>query len=286
MTHRTRELKNESQMRTLGICHRDGLPLVMGIVNVTPDSFFDGGRYNRTGAAIAHGVKLAEDGADILDIGGESTRPGAESVTLEEELSRVIPVIAALKSETGLPVSVDTCKSRVAAEAIDNGADIVNDISFGRFDAEIFATAASGKAAYVGMHMQGTPGNMQKNPTYGDVITEVRAFLQERAILAVESGIPAEKLAVDPGIGFGKNDEHNLTLLKELEELGSLGYPILLGVSRKSMMGRLLGLNPEDRLAPSLGIALFVAVKGVGVIRVHDVFETKQALRMWKLLHE
>ncbi len=286
MNRASGELPEGKEKVTLGIRHKTSLPLVMGIVNVTPDSFFDGGRYNRTDAAISHGVKLAGDGADILDIGGESTRPGARPVTLKEELNRVIPVIAALKSKTGLPVSVDTCKSRVAAEAINAGADIVNDISFGTFNDEMFATVASGRAGYVGMHMQGTPGNMQKNPSYRDVVAEVSDFLQERAALAVKSGIPAEKLAIDPGIGFGKNDEHNLTLLKELEKLGNQGYPILVGASRKSMMGRLLGLDLKDRLAPSLCVALFVAARGAAVIRVHDVFETKQLLEMWKLLHE
>ncbi|NOY24124.1 MAG: dihydropteroate synthase [Acidobacteria bacterium] len=258
----------------------------MGILNITPDSFFDGGRYKGAEAAVSHGVKMAEDGADILDVGGESTRPGAVPVTLEEELNRVIPVIAALKRETGLPISVDTCKSRVAAEAMDTGADIVNDISFGTFDDAMFTTVASGRAGYVGMHMQGTPGNMQKNPSYNDVVAEVRDFLQERAKLAIESGILPDKLAVDPGIGFGKNDEHNLALLQKLEKLQVLGYPVLVGASRKSMIGRLLGLDVEGRLSPSLAIALFAADKGVSVVRVHDVFETKQALKMWELLSE
>ncbi len=269
-----------------GIFHRDSLPLIMGILNITPDSFFDGGRYRGIEAAVFHGVKMAEDGADILDIGGESTRPGASPVTLEEELNRVIPVIAALKRETGLPISVDTCKSRVAAEAMDTGADIVNDISFGTFDDAMFTTVASGRAGYVGMHMQGTPGNMQKNPKYNDVVAEVKDFLQERAKLAIESGILPDKLAVDPGIGFGKNDEHNLDLLQKLKKLQGLGYPVLVGASRKSMIGRLLGLDVKSRLSPSLAIALFAADNGVSVVRVHDVFETKQALKMWELLSE
>ncbi len=271
---------------SLGIYHKNSIPLVMGIVNVTPDSFFDGGRYNGTDAAIAHGVKLASGGADILDVGGESTRPGADPVSLGEELKRVIPVIKALKRETDLPVSVDTFKSEVAEAAIAVGADIVNDISFGTFDSRMFSVVAKRKCAYVGMHIQGTPRNMQKNPSYQDVVLEVGRFLREQAATAEHAGIPAEKIAVDPGIGFGKNDSHNLSLLKGLSQLKKFGYPLLLGISRKSLMGRLLGLDVEDRLAPSLAAAVFCAEKGVSIVRVHDVFETKQALLMWELLSE
>jgi dihydropteroate synthase len=279
-------LKNEKEVRPFGICQRGGLPLVMGIVNVTPDSFFDGGQYRQIDAAIAHGVKLVEEGADILDIGGESTRPGAEPVTLEEELRRVIPVIAKLKKETDIPISVDTCKSRVAKEAIDAGAGIVNDISFGRFDISMFSIVSKNDVGYLGMHMQGSPGNMQMNPSYSDVVGEVRDFLQERAELAAECGIRADKIVVDPGIGFGKNDNHNIALLRSLNELTMLGYPLMVGASRKSMIGRLLGLELSARLAPSIAVALFSAIKGAGVIRVHDVFDTKQALKMWSLLSE
>jgi len=279
-------LENEKEVRPFGICHRGGLPLVMGIVNVTPDSFFDGGQYNETDAAIAHGAKLAEEGADILDVGGESTRPGADPVTIEEEMHRVIPVVAGLRKETGMPISVDTQKSIVAKAALDAGAEIVNDISFGRFDDAMFSTVARERAGYVGMHMKGSPRDMQMDPTYSDVVDDVRAFLKERIDLAIESGIDVDKIVVDPGIGFGKNDKHNLGLLKNLEKLVALGCPVLVGASRKSMMGRLLQLEPGARLAPSLAIALFSALKGAAVIRVHDVFETRQALRMWGLLSE
>ena len=286
MPELNKNLENGKEVRPFGICHRGGLPLVMGIVNVTPDSFFDGGQFNETDAAIAHGVKLAEEGADILDIGGESTRPGADPVTIEEEMHRVIPVVAGLRKETGIPISVDTQKSIVAKAALDAGAGIVNDISFGRFDDEMFSTVATERAGYVGMHMKGSPRDMQIDPTYSDVVDDVRAFLQERIDLAIESGIDADHIVVDPGIGFGKNDKHNLTLLKNLEKLVPPGYPVQVGASRKSMMGRLLQLEPGARLAPSLAIALFSAWKGAAVIRVHDVFETRQALRMWELLSE
>ena len=286
MPELNKNLENEKEVRPFGSCHGGGLPLLMGIVNVTPDSFFDGGQYNQTDAAIAHGVKLVEEGADILDIGGESTRPGAEPVTLEEELRRVIPVIAKLKKETDIPISVDTCKGRVAKEAIDAGAGIVNDISFGRFDDAMFSTVATERAGYVGMHMKGSPRDMQIDPTYSDVVDDVRAFLKERIDLAIESGIDADKIVVDPGIGFGKNDNHNIALLRSLNELTMLGYPLMVGASRKSMIGRLLGLELSARLAPSIAVALFSALKGAAVIRVHDVFETRQALRMWGLLSE
>ncbi len=278
--------KNLSEQGILGIRKKGVIPLVMGIVNVTPDSFFDGGRYNRKDAAVAHGIKLAEEGADILDIGGESTRPGAEPVSLDEELERVIPVIESLKKETHLPISVDTFKSDVAKSAISAGADIVNDISFGTFDDKMFSTVAAGKAAYVGMHIQGTPRDMQKDPSYGDVVLEVREFLEKQAAFAVNAGIAADKIVIDPGIGFGKNDAHNLSILKGLNTLVKTGYPILIGASRKSMIGRLLGLSPEERLAPGLAIALYAAEKGASILRVHDVFETKQAISMWKLLSE
>lgn len=278
--------ENLKGRRLFGKFHNRGTPLVMGIVNVTPDSFFDGGQYNETDAAIAHGAKLAEEGADILDVGGESTRPGADPVTVEEELHRVIPVVTGLRKKTGIPISVDTQKSIVAKAALDAGAEIVNDISFGRFDDAMFSTVATEGAGYVGMHMKGSPRDMQIDPTYSDVVDEVRAFLKERIDLAIESGIAVEKIVVDPGIGFGKNDNHNLMLLKNLEKLVAPGFPLLVGASRKSMMGRLLQLDPGDRLAPSLAIALFSSLKGAAVIRVHDVFETRQALRMWELLSE
>ncbi len=262
------------------------LPLLMGIVNVTPDSFFDGGRYNRVDAAVDHALHLAADGADILDIGGESTKPGAEPVSLEDELARVIPVISRLKRECNLPISIDTYKSRVANAALEAGADIVNDISFGTFDKEMFSTVAASNSLYVGMHIQGTPRNMQKNPHYENVLREVSAFLFQQANQAENAGILRNRIAIDPGIGFGKNDSHNLSLLRGVRELKEDGYPVLIGASRKSMMGRLLGLPTEDRLAPSIAIAIFSAERGADIIRVHDVLETRTALKMWGYLSE
>ncbi len=261
-------------------------PRVMGIVNVTPDSFFDGGRYWQSDEAVAHGIQLAQAGADILDIGGESTKPGANPVSQEEELRRVIPVISRLKRETGLLISVDTYKSTVAGEALAAGADIINDISFAAFDSEMAPLVAAADCLYIGMHIRGTPKNMQKNPVYQDVLGEVSAYLSNRANYMIERGVSRDKIAIDPGIGFGKTDRHNLELLRGVPLLAGSGFPVLVGASRKSMMGRLLGLKVEDRLAPSLAIANFAASKGAAILRVHDVPETVSALRMWRLLSE
>ncbi len=261
-------------------------PLIMGILNVTPDSFYDGGRYSSLETALKKAEEMIEQGVDIIDIGGESTRPGSERVDEEEELSRVLPVLKEIKKRFDIPVSIDTYKSKVAEECLKEGADIINDISFGTMDQNMFETIARYNCVYVGMHIKGTPENMQKNPVYEDCVFEVREFLKKRSEDAVKKGIDRESIIVDPGIGFGKKDEHNLEILRNIEAFSSLGFPVLIGVSRKSMFGRLLNLKPEDRLYPSIAVAAYTALQGVFILRVHDVFETKKAVEIIKLLSE
>ncbi len=263
-----------------------GNPVVMGIVNVTPDSFFDGGRHFDPLRAVDAGIRMVEEGAEILDVGGESTRPGAMPVEPEEEMDRILPVIEGLRKQTNCMISVDTYKCRVAEAAVEAGADMVNDISFGSFDREMLDMVAGKGCWYVGMHILGTPRNMQQNPQYENVVDDVRGFLLDRAARAIDSGISRKRIFLDPGIGFGKTDDHNIQLLKAIPRLVNSGFPVLVGASRKSMMGRLLGLDPEDRLSPSLTIAIYAAKSGASVIRVHDVPETVHALRMWRLLCE
>jgi dihydropteroate synthase len=256
-------------------------PLVMGIVNVTPDSFSDGGQYLDADAAVGHALKLAADGADILDIGGESTRPGAKPVPLEDELARVVPVVRRLAAQTRVPISVDTSKAEVAFRALEAGASIVNDITAGRGDPAIVEVVHQAAAGIVLMHMQGTPETMQLNPTYVDVIREVRAFLAERVQAFLDGGVPAERIAIDPGIGFGKTFEHNMALLRDLRELGSIGRPVVLGVSRKGMLGQITGRPRGERLAASLAAACYCASHGAAhVLRVHDVAPTVDAARI------
>lgn len=261
-------------------------PLVMGIVNVTPDSFYDGGRFLNTTDAVQHALKLEKNGAGLIDIGGESSRPGAEPVSLQQELDRVIPVIESVRQHSDIVISIDTYKSEVAREAVEAGAQVINDIAFGTLDPQMFQIAAKTGAFYVGMHMQGKPRNMQENPVYGDVVEDVAAFLHVRAGLAQKAGISPQRIILDPGIGFGKTDAHNIALLRGVPQLRRFGYPVLIGASRKSMIGRLLGLEPEKREAASLAIALYVAERGADIIRVHDVLETRMALDMWRILCE
>ncbi len=261
-------------------------PLVMGILNTTPDSFFDGGRYNNVELAIKRAEEMIEEGADILDIGGESTRPGSKRVDAKEELKRVLPVLKEIKKRFKIPVSIDTYKSEVAKECLKEGADIINDISFGKMDEKMFEIVAEYNCPYIGMHIKGTPENMQKNPEYKDCVFEIRQFLKERSEIAVKNGIKKENIIVDPGIGFGKKDEHNLEILRNIEAFSSLGFPVLIGASRKSMFGRLLGLDVEDRLSPSIAVAVYTALQNVFILRVHDVFETKKAVEITKLLSE
>lgn len=253
--------------------------LIMGVLNVTPDSFSDGGRYTSVEAAAAHASRLAEEGADIIDIGGESTRPGADPVSLEEELRRVIPVVEAVRAE--LPeicISVDTYKAKVAEEALRAGADMINDVSALRFDPDMVRVAAEAGAPIVLMHMLGTPKTMQQDPTYDDVVGEISAFLGERISWAVSQGIERERIIIDPGIGFGKRPEHNTEILRRLGELKALGRPILLGTSRKSFLGALTKRPVEERLEETIASVVIGALHGADIVRVHDVGAVKYAL--------
>ena len=251
----------------------------MGIVNVTPDSFSDGGRHFETARAIAHGARLRAEGADIVDVGGESTRPGAQPVRLEDELERVIPVIAGLARE-GFPVSVDTMKPAVMRAAVDAGACLVNDVNAFRAPGALEALAASRGAACV-MHMLGTPMTMQSAPRYDDVVAEVSAFLASRAAALEAAGIARSRIAIDPGFGFGKTLEHNLALLRALPALAALGYPVLAGLSRKRMIGDITGREVGDRLGGSVAAALLAVQNGASLVRVHDVKETVDAIKVW-----
>lgn len=253
---------------------------VMGVLNVTPDSFYDGGRRLDPEKAIADGVELAAAGADIIDIGGESTRPGAEAVSEEQELDRVLPVIRGLRQALGTPISIDTYKSRVARLAVSEGADIVNDISALRFDPAMAAWVAEEKVPVILMHMQGTPRTMQVKPRYDDVVSEVADFLATQVRYALGRGIEPEKIVIDPGIGFGKTLEHNLSLLKALPELSVLGQPLLVGASRKAFIGKILNVTPDERLEGSLAVAVAAVLAGANIIRAHDVKETRRAVNI------
>ena len=259
-------------------------PLIMGIVNVTPDSFSDGGQHATSEAAVAHALSLAADGADILDIGGESTRPGAPAVSESEELARVIPVIEQLAGQTETALSIDTQKPVVAEAAISAGAVIVNDIAANRTEPQMWKIVAATRAGYVAMHMQGTPQTMQDRPEYTEVVAEVRAFFEERLERFKKAGLNAEQVMFDPGIGFGKTVEHNLALLTGLERFTNMNRPLLVGASRKSFIGRLTEAAVEDRLAGSLACACRAAEAGAAVLRVHDVKETNQALQTWNAI--
>ena len=259
-------------------------PLIMGIVNVTPDSFSDGGQHATPEAAVTHALLLAAEGADILDIGGESTRPGAPAVSESEELARVIPVIEQLAGQTEAALSIDTQKPAVAEAAISAGAVIINDIAANRTEPQMWKIVAAARAGYVAMHMQGTPQTMQDAPEYTEVMAEVRAFFEERLERFTKAGLNAEQVMFDPGIGFGKTVEHNLALLAGLERFTNMKRPLLVGASRKSFIGRLTEAAVEDRLAGSLARAFRAAEAGAAVIRVHDVKETNQALQTWNAI--
>ena len=251
----------------------------MGVVNVTPDSFSDGGHFFAPDEAVAHAVQLVGEGADLLDIGGESTRPGSDPVSAEEERRRVVPVIQALRDRfPDLPLSIDTSKASVAQAALRAGADIVNDVLAGQGDLEMLSVVADHGCGYIMMHMQGKPKTMQEEPVYEDVVGDVCMFFEKRIQTALEAGIPGTHLALDPGIGFGKLLEHNLELMRELPRLKELGLPLLLGVSRKRWIGELTGREVEHRLAGSLAGAIACMVRGATMIRVHDVAETRDAL--------
>jgi len=255
-------------------------PWLMGILNVTPDSFSDGGLYLDAEAAAERGLSLAADGADIIDIGGESTRPGADAVPADEEIRRVVPVVEALRKRSPVLISVDTTKADVARHALAAGADIINDISALRFDPGLAGVVAGAGAGLVLMHMKGTPRTMQVAPSYEDLLGEVRGFLEHRLREAVAAGIPAERILVDPGIGFGKRLEHNLTLINRLEVFEDLGRPLVLGPSRKSFIGKILNAPPQERLEGTIAAAVVGVVRGAHILRVHDVREVGRALRI------
>lgn len=250
----------------------------MGIVNVTPDSFSDGGRYASTGAAVEHALRLAADGADILDIGGESTRPYSTQVALQQELDRVIPVVQQVAQQCQAPISIDTSKARVAAAAIDAGAQIINDVTGLEGDPQMLPTALTTGAAVCAMHMRGTPQTMQDDPSYHDVVQEIHGYLRGRRDRLLEAGIAAEKICLDPGIGFGKTHQHNLTLMQHAERFLDLGCPLLVGHSRKAFLGKLIGNDQADRTMATVGAALALAEQGVHIVRVHDVRATREAL--------
>jgi dihydropteroate synthase len=258
--------------------------MVMGVVNVTPDSFSDGGRYLDRGAAVAHGLALAAEGADLLDVGGESTRPGAEDVEESVELGRVLPVIEELAGAVSVPVSVDTRNAGVAAAALAAGAVMVNDVSAGRHDPDLLAVAAEAKVPLVLMHMLGTPATMQDDPRYDDVVAEVEAFLAERCQAAEDVGVDHDALVVDPGIGFGKRDRDNYALLAGLARFTRLGHPVLVGTSRKGFIGRALDVPVDQRLEGTAATMVWAVERGARIVRVHDVAPMVRAVRMTEAL--
>ena len=250
----------------------------MGIVNVTPDSFSDGGRFLDRDEAVAHALQLVADGADLLDIGGESTRPYSEPVDAEQELQRVLPVIERIAESVPIPISIDTSKAAVARAAVQAGAEIINDVTGLEGDPEMVSVALETSAGICVMHMQGTPQTMQDNPTYADVVAEVREYLRERRDALVAAGIARERICLDPGIGFGKTHEHNIALMAHCCELHSLGCPVLVGHSRKGFLAKLIGDREADRTSATIGAALGLAVQGVQIVRVHDVRPVREAL--------
>ncbi|HET9108176.1 MAG TPA: dihydropteroate synthase [Steroidobacteraceae bacterium] len=254
-------------------------PVVMGVLNVTPDSFSDGGRFVRLDDAVQRGLQMAQEGAAIIDVGGESTRPGAQQVALDEELRRVVPVIARLRARTQAVLSVDTSKPEVMHAAAAAGAAMINDVRALREPGALEAAAASGCAVCL-MHMLGEPGTMQDSPSYQNVVVEVRQFLEQRVEACLEAGIGAERIVLDPGFGFGKTLQHNLELLRHLHELSVRDLPVLAGLSRKSMVGALTGRPPEERIHGSVALAVMAALNGARILRVHDVRATADALKI------
>jgi dihydropteroate synthase len=255
-------------------------PRIMGVLNRTPDSFSDGGRFTGLDAALSQVEMMVREGADIIDVGGESTRPGAADVSLQEELDRVLPLMEGIRRRFQVPLSIDTSKPEVMQAAVAAGAAMINDVYALRRPGALQAAAAAGTALCL-MHMQGEPRTMQKEPHYGDVTHEVGEFLGDRAQAALAAGVPQENIVLDPGFGFGKNLEHNLTLLRRLPELAALGYPLLVGLSRKSMIGTLLGGKPaEERVQGSVAAAVIAVQNGASIVRVHDVAPTVEALKI------
>lgn len=272
----------------MSILHRDG-PLIMGILNVTPDSFSDGGQFNNIEAAIHHGKRLIDEGADIIDIGGESTRPGSDRVSVKDQIERVVPIINAI-SET-LPdhveISIDTTRAKVAEAALSSGATIVNDVSGGNDDPEIINLCADKKCPYIIMHMQGSPETMQNDPSYDDVVSDIKLFLETRVSDCIKAGVDEKNIVIDPGIGFGKTREHNLTLLKNLKVFSDTDYHVLLGTSRKRFMGSICTVNSADELIGATTATTALGVKaGVKMFRVHDVKPNRQAADVaWAILN-
>jgi dihydropteroate synthase len=250
----------------------------MGIVNVTPDSFSDGGRFYDEEAAIARALQLVDDGADLLDIGGESTRPYSDPVEAKEELQRVLPVIKSLAAQVQIPISIDTSKATVARAAIVAGAEIVNDVTGLGGDPQMVELVRQTGVGVCAMHMQGSPQTMQDDPTYADVVADIRGYLRQRRDALLASGISRERICLDPGIGFGKTHEHNITLMRHCHEFHSLGCPLLVGHSRKGFLGKLIGDKEADRTNATVGAALALAVQGVQIVRVHDVRPVREAL--------
>jgi len=250
----------------------------MGILNITPDSFSDGGLYLDSKAAIDHGLKMVDEGADIIDIGGESTRPGSDPTPGDVELKRILPVISGIKKSSGILISVDTQKSEVARAAIEEGADIINDISALRNDPEMLGLVAEKNTPVILMHMKGTPKTMQVKPHYEDVLSEIIAFFEERISHAVDNGLARDKIIIDPGIGFGKRLQDNLMLIRNLHWFNTLDQPILIGISRKSFIGKILGLPSTDRVEGSIASAVISILKGAHILRVHDVAAIKKAV--------
>ena len=259
-------------------------PHVMGIINVTPDSFSDGGQYANTALAVAHGMQLIQEGADILDIGGESTRPGALPVSVDEELNRVIPVIQALNKIASVPISIDTYKPEVMREAIAAGADIVNDVRALQEDGALEVIVKSNVGVCL-MHMQGTPQTMQSAPHYDNVLHEVQSFLVARFNALVDAGVAKNRILLDPGFGFGKRTQDNIELLQKLEVLVNIGQPILVGLSRKSILGAIAGANAEQKLYAGIAASIISVMKGAKIVRVHDVKATVDALKVFNTLH-
>jgi len=254
--------------------------LVMGILNVTPDSFSDGGLYLKTNKAIERGCQMAEEGADIIDVGGESTRPFSKRVSLEEEMERVLPVIEGLKRHLDIPISIDTYKAKVAQEAIKAGASIVNDISALRFDEQMIDVIKKEDVPVILMHMKGTPEDMQLNPVYEDVVSEIKEFFSERINTLSSQGLRKDMMILDPGIGFGKNLDHNLRILKEIETFYEFNMPVLLGTSNKSFIGKILNNQPHKREAGTLASVAYAAMKGVHIVRVHSVKKSVEVIKI------
>ena len=260
--------------------------LVMGILNVTPDSFHDGGRYFRQDAAVSHAREMAAAGAGVIDVGGESTRPGSKPVAAEEELNRVIPVIETIAPEVGVPVSIDTSKAEVASQALKAGAKMINDVTALRGDPDMAGVAAAAGCPVCLMHMLGEPRTMQENPHYEDVIGDIASFLGERVEFAVSQGIKRENLIIDPGIGFGKTLEHNLEILRRLDEFLNLGLPLMIGASSKGFIGKVTGeVDTKKRLAGTLATTIVAFEKGARIFRVHDVAENYQALKLTEAIY-